>query len=262
MNLNMQTLIDSYAHWLYVSGASADTIRHRTQTVKRLQVAGIDPLECSPMELIGWLAGFRNAATRHAYRAAIRTFYRWAVEFGQVEVDPSVKVPRVKVPRGTPHPISDAGLALLLASAHRQDLPLIQLMAYCGLRGNEAANVRPEDFGQRGGRWWLRITAPKGGGEQVVPVPSWLAGVRQHFPIGVSANRAICRVSAAIKAVEPSATPHSLRHWYATTALRQSGNVRIVQELLRHKSLSSTQIYTQVAESDVSAVAEGLPHVA
>lgn len=262
MNTNMQTITDSYAHWLYVSGASADTIRHRTQTMQRLQSAGIDPLECSPLDLIRWLASFPQASTRHSYRSALRTFYRWAVEFGQVGDDPTVKIPRVKVPRGAPHPISDAGLALLLATAPRKDLPLIQLMAYCGLRGNEAAHVQPDDFGQNGAQWWLRITSPKGGGEQSVPLPSWLASIRVNFPIGITANRAIHRVSDAIKAVEPSATPHSLRHWYATTALRQSGNVRIVQELLRHKSLSSTQIYTQVAESDVSAVAEGLPHVA
>lgn len=262
MNTNMQTITDAFAHWLYVSGASPETIRHRTQTMKRLQSAGIDPLECSPIELISWLASFPQASTRHSYRAALRTFYRWAVEFGQVEDDPTVKIPRVKVPRGTPHPISDAGLSLLLATAPRKDLPMIQLMAFCGLRANEAAHVQPEDFAMRGGNWWLTITAPKGGGEQTVPVPSWLAGIRVHFPIGITAGRAIHRVSQAIKAVEPTASPHSLRHWYATTALRQSGNVRVVQELLRHKSLSSTQIYTQVAESDVAAVAEGLPHVA
>ena len=57
-------------------------------------------------------------------------------------------------------------------------------------------------------------------------------------------------------------TPHSLRHWYATTALRGCGNVRIVQELLRHKSLSSTQIYTQVSEREAADVADRLPHVA
>lgn len=262
MNTNMQTITDSYAGWLFVSGASADTIRHRTQILTRLAAAGIDPLECSAMQLITWLAGFDSPATRHSYRSALQTFYRWAVEFAARADDPSVKIPRVKVPIGTPHPISDVGLARLLDTLTGEDRALVLLMAYCGLRGAEAARVDGQDFTCNGGQWRLRIMQAKGGGEQSVPVPSWLAPIRFQFPIRHSRSYAIHRVSVAIKKVEPAATPHSLRHWYATTALRQSGNVRVVQELLRHKSLSSTQIYTEVTDAQAAAVADGLPHVA
>lgn len=262
MNTNMQTITDSYAAYLYVSGASPATIRHRTQTIKRLCAAGLNPLECSASDLIRWLARFPSPATRHSYRSALRTFYTWAVMFAQVDKDPTVMIPKVKVPRTMPRPVSDRTLARLLDLATGETRAVVSLMAYCGLRGAEACNVSARDFYRSGDVWRLRVTKPKGGGTQTVPVPSWLVErTRDHFPIVASYETMIHRISYLLASIEPGATPHSLRHWYATTALNQSGNVRIVQELLRHKSLSSTQIYTQVTNSDASAVAEELPHI-
>lgn len=262
MNTNMQTITDSFAAYLYVSGASPATIRHRTQTIKRLCASGLNPLECSASDLIGWLARFPSPATRHSYRSALRAFYTWAVMFSQVEKDPSLMIPKVKVPRTLPRPVADKTLAALLDLATGETRAVVSLMAYCGLRGAEACNVQARDFYRSGDAWRLRITKPKGGGTQTVPVPSWLVErTRDYFPIGASYETMIHRISYLLASIEPGATPHSLRHWYATTALHQSGNVRIVQELLRHKSLSSTQIYTQVTNSDASAVAEELPHI-
>ena len=261
MNTNMHTSLDSYANHLFVSGASADTIRHRTGVMRRISEAGIDPLTCTASDLINYLARFRSPATRASYRAAIRAFYAWAVDFTDVADDPSAKIPKVKVPRTAPRPISDGGLAALIEHTHGGTRAVVILMAYCGLRGSEATNVLYSDFYQSGESWRLRITKPKGGGMQTVPVPTWVAvHTRRAFPIHGSYDAMITRIARLLKSIEPGATPHSLRHWYATTALRQSGNVRIVQELLRHKSLSSTQIYTQVTEADGSAVVEELPH--
>ena len=75
MNTNMHTILDSYANHLFVSGASADTIRHRTGVMRRISEAGIDPLTCTASDLINDLARFRSPATRASYRAAIRAFY-------------------------------------------------------------------------------------------------------------------------------------------------------------------------------------------
>lgn len=261
MTTNMEPIIESFAAYLRVAGASSETIRHRVGTIRRLIASGIDPATCTASDLIQWLSGFHSPATRASYRAAIRTFYHFANEFGEVEIDPSAKIPRIKVPRTSPRPISDEGLAALLAASHDDTRAVVLLMAYCGLRGSEACAVEPGDFYRSGESWRLRITNPKGGGVQVVPVPTWVAElVHRRFPINCGYTAMMMRVTRLIKLIEPGATPHSLRHWYATTALRQSGNVRIVQELLRHKSLASTQIYTQVTDADSSAVAEGLPH--
>ncbi len=263
MNRNMETIIARYRAYLFVSGFSKQTIRHRVGTVRRLDGAGVNLMTATSADLICYLSEFECAATRASYRAAICSFYHWAVTFGELANDPSAKIPKVKVPRTLPRPISDEGLAAVISATHGDVQAVVILMAYCGLRGSEACAVTPDDFQLSGGSWRLRVTNPKGGGEQVVAVPTWVAEqVRERFPTRYQYGTTMRIVSNIIQLIEPTATPHSLRHWYATTALRQCSNVRVVQEMLRHKSLASTQIYTLVTESDSSAVAELLPHVA
>lgn len=254
------TMIANYAAWLRVSGASIDTISHRAGVIRRLP---FDPLTATSLDLIGWLATFDNPATRSSYRAALRTFYRWATEFDLIDTDPSTRIPRVKVPPTSPRPISDTSLTALLATLTGEHRAVALLMAYCGLRGSEAARVTPADFYTVGGHWRLTVTHPKGGGVQSVPIPAWVMdAVSPWLPVGLSHRAIISTIARRLQQIEPGATPHSLRHWYATTTLRDCGNVRIVQELLRHKSLASTQIYTQVSEVEAASVADRLPHVA
>lgn len=260
MNTDMDVILNVYRDWLVVSGFSTATIRHRLKVIRLLPNVGIDPLNTSSLELLSWLATYTNQETKHSYRSALRTFYTWATDYDVLSDDPSAKLPKVKVSRGTPHPISDDGLRQLIEITRGQTRAVVLVMAYCGLRGSEACGLKPADFERDGAGWRVRIRQPKGGGEQVVPVPMWVADeVREFFPTDVQHGQMVKRISAALRLVEPGATPHSLRHWYATTALRRSGNVRIVQELMRHKSLASTQIYTQVSSTDTSAVAEMLP---
>ncbi len=255
-------VLTDYSNYLLVTGASPDTIRHRVETIRRMS-STVDPLTATPRDLVNYLATFDNAATRSSYRAALRTFYRWAVDFAIVSLNPSVNLPRVKVPSTQPRPISDAGLAALLERLDEPERAVALLMAYCGLRGAEACRVCCTDFYRAGTHWRVAITHPKGGGVQSVPVPDWVVEqALDQFPLVRSHSATITRISRELRRVEPGATPHSLRHWYATTALRGCGNVRIVQELLRHKSLSSTQIYTQVSEREAADVADHLPHVA
>lgn len=263
MKVNVSTVMDSYAHFLFVSGASANTIRHRIGTIRRVADAGIDPLRADPLDLVSWLAGFESAATRHSYRSALRSFFQWAVDFSVLADDPSSKLPKVKVPPTFPRPVQDSTLASLVAATTNGTRAVVLLMAYCGLRGSEACNVRPDDFSCVEECWWLRVTKPKGGGVQAVPVPRWIeVQVRDCFPLVASYQATIKRISRLLDSIEPGATPHALRHWYATNALRSSHNVRAVQEMMRHKSLASTQIYTAVSSSELSAAAESLPRIA
>lgn len=263
MNVSMETIIARYRAYLFVSGVSKQTIRHRVGTVKRMDKGGIDLMSATSADLICYLSEFECAATRASYRAAICSFYHWAITFGELTDDPSAKIPKVKVPRTLPRPISDEGLAAVIAATHDDVQAVVILMAYCGLRGSEACAVTPDDFHISGGSWRLRVTNPKGGGEQVVAVPTWVAEqVRERFPTRYQYGTTMRIISNIIQLIEPTATPHSLRHWFGTELRRAGVDMRTVQKLMRHANLSTTAQYTAVNDVEMSEAINLLPSVA
>lgn len=253
--------IAHFARYLKVAGASENTIRHRCSVIRRL---GCDPLTASPGHLLGFLAQYDSPATRKSYRGALRCFYGWAADNQLVDADPSARLPRITVPRGTPRPVTDEALARLIRMAPDDTMrAVILVMAYCGLRGKEAAGLHRDDFVcDSDGVWRLRVVG-KGGHAQVVPCPEHVAArARDHFPLPYGLTPMRSRLTRLFVRAGVPGTPHCLRHWYATTALRVCGNVRVVQSMMRHRSLSSTQIYTEVADAETAAVAVALPRIA
>lgn len=144
-----------------------------------------------------------------------------------------------------------------------RDTALVILLYGCGLRVSEALSLTPRDFG-RGDSFRIK---GKGGRERIVPV---LKVVRQAvetyletFPRplpedeplfrgirgGPMGSRAVQKLVASLRGplgLSETATPHALRHSFATHLLNNGGDLRSIQKLLGHASLSTTQIYTEV----------------
>lgn len=230
-----------------------------------------------PADLRGFLANRRRegagARTLGRSLAGLRSFLRHLEKAGLVNASGARAVRSPKQPKSLPKPLSDIQ-ALNLASVDGQlaDEPWIALrnsavftLLYgCGLRISEALALTRHDFPQGAGS--LRITG-KGGKTRIVPLLAAAASAVDRYlaecPHPVSPDRPffvglrggplqpaiIQREMAKMRSafsLPDNATPHALRHSFATHLLAGGGDLRSIQELLGHASLSTTQIYTGV----------------
>ncbi|CQD13989.1 integrase [Corynebacterium sp. HMSC077D10] len=253
------SVVELFADELRAIGRSEGTISVRTSHVRRvLQYVGkpLDAIEHG--DLIAWLAsGEWGAYARSSARSSLRQFFAWAQKAGYTLSDPAADIPAVRRPRGVPRPMPDAYIVDALrdpkldARAHLA----IELMSMCGLRRAECARVRAGDVEPVGQGWQLRVEG-KGGHVRVVPCPPHLAQrIRRAggwlFPGAVDGHISPAWLGKLVSRVlHGGYSPHKLRHRFGSVAYERSHDLRAVQELLGHASLSTTQVY--VASTDAS----------
>jgi integrase/recombinase XerD len=212
--------------------------------------------------------------------AAVRMLHRFMAEEGGRPDDPSADVEGVRVPAGIPHPLSEDEVRQLLESvtgsdpAACRDRALLEFLYATGARISEACGLSLADI-DRDHRV-VRLFG-KGAKERVVPfgrtaaaaMDEWLRGGREHMePVrwarrddqeAVFLNTRGARLSrqAAWAVVHKygertglaaKLSPHVLRHSCATHLLDHGADLRIVQEMLGHASISTTQVYTKVSQ--------------
>jgi integrase/recombinase XerD len=260
-------LLDNYREWLVASGASADTVKARVQAARRLLAAGAteDPCKLTPQHVVRVLA-------RVQARWSKATYYNHAVNFAAycafagLRTDFLVGIVKPRVPKGQPRPIDVAEFRRALVLAPPDALMMFLLAAYVGLRVHEIAKVRGEDV-----RDGSLFTVGKGEKDAYVPLHPVLARHAEGFPTegwwfpNVAGTGPIGRATVwrhmhrVLKEVGSKATPHQVRHLYGTSLVLSGADLRTTQELLRHSSLSSTQIYTLVGDDRKTAAIAMLP---
>ena len=229
-----------------------------------------------------------SPATLGRKLASLRTFFRYLVREGARAADPSVGIPSPRLPRSLPKPLGVDDCAVLMAGprgpcveaspALLRDAAMAELLYGAGLRVGElvALDVRDVDLQRGEVRVW-----GKGGKERVVPLPAaaraalraWLEprrhpGVlgeplfislrtRRGTParrLGARDVRRRLRHRAEVAGIPGPVHPHRLRHSYATHLLDMGADLRAIQELLGHASLSTTQKYTAVSAAHLLEV--------
>lgn len=221
--------------------------------------------------------GARSLARR---QSAVRSFLRWMSDREGYDLSAALAARSPKYARSLPRPLTpdQAQEALDMVSVGHdtpwvaaRDAAVMTLLWGCGLRISEALGLNGSDWPFRDG---LTITG-KGGKQRNVPmlpvardaVAAYLAqcpwpmapdrplfrGVRGGRLGGDQIAGALRRARAAL-GLPPSATPHALRHSFATHLLAAGGDLRTIQELLGHSSLSTTQVYTGVDDAHLMAV--------
>ncbi|MEP7112718.1 MAG: site-specific tyrosine recombinase XerD [Ilumatobacteraceae bacterium] len=213
--------------------------------------------------------------------AAIRMLHRFLAEEGVRRDDPSADIEGIRVPAGIPHPLSEAEvLSLLAAPATNEpvglrDRALLEFLYATGARISEACGLSLGDFDYE--EQLVRLFG-KGSKERIVPygrhaaaaLAEWLGPsgrahmqpqrwARRGDAEAVFLNMRGARLSrqaawAMVKkygdriGIGHKLSPHVLRHSCATHLLDHGADLRIVQELLGHASISTTQVYTRVSQ--------------
>jgi integrase/recombinase XerC len=252
-----------------------------------------DLAEISPADLRAYLAFRRQGARPLSPRSlsqslsSIRSFHRWLDRRCGVANDALALVRGPRVKPGAPRPVSEDQARGLIGEAEMdpdrenweaaRDVALLTLLYGCGLRISEALSLRRADAPLGSS---LRILG-KGSKTRIVPV---LAAVREaidaylaELPFGLAPDEPLFRAKrggpfsprhaqALMQGLRgrlglpASATPHALRHSFATHLLGAGADLRSIQELLGHASLSTTQRYTAVdAQALLSSYARAHP---
>ena len=203
-----------------------------------------------------------SAGTRRTERGALTAFYTFLHDEGLRADNPATKLPVVRVPKGKPRPFSPEQIdAMLTSGAYARTRAMILLGYYQGFRVSSIARVhgRDIDLSER-----TIATVVKGGKVTRLPLHDVIAelslsmprddywfparggGTGHIRPSSVTNLITIAKKRAGID--DPKLTPHSLRHAFGSDLVEQGVDIRVIQELLVHEHLSTTQIYTQVSE--------------
>lgn len=164
------TLEIRYRNFLTLAGFRPRTVTDRVRVLQAFASFTAKPLtQATRDDVEAFLARPLAAESRRCYRSHLRAFYKWLVDEDAVSEDPTEKVPAIRVPRGTPRPISDPDLAYALENAGPRMRAWLLLMSLAGLRACEVAALTPQDLirSETGTLLFLRET--KGGGTATVP---------------------------------------------------------------------------------------------
>jgi integrase/recombinase XerD len=219
----------------------------------------------------------------------VRTFHRFCAEEGRATHDPAARVAPPRRPVGLPKALTEAEVTTLLDAVvgaepvHRRDRALLEVLYGTGVRISEACGLSLPDVDLAGG---IARVLGKGSKERVVPLgraaraalAEWLApGGRDAMEPARWARRgdadavfldrrggrlsrqaawAVVTTYGGRVGLGARLTPHVLRHSCATHMIEHGADIRIVQELLGHASVSTTQIYTRVSPERLRLVFE------
>jgi integrase/recombinase XerC len=214
--------------------------------------------------------------------SAVRTFFRYLLDEQFVEVDPTTFLRLAKERRKLPRALSSAEIGRLLNApvgnefVAVRDRAALELLYSAGLRNAELIGLAVGDVDLKEG---LARVLGKGRRERLAVVGSHaVRAVQDYLPVRAEkakakakdrlflnhlgtalTSRSLCRMLERylVRADLPSGTtPHSLRHTFATHLLEGGASIREVQDLLGHKHLSSTQIYTHLSPEHLRKVYE------
>jgi integrase/recombinase XerC len=287
----LESQIGRYLGELARTSASPHSIRayesDLTQFLAYLSPPDLDPPAPRDVDLLilrEWLAALYrdqlDAASIRRKLAAVRSFFRFMLREGVVDINVAKLVRTPKAPKKLPEVMTAEQANTLLDGvaagklerpSPARDRALFEVLYGCGIRVSELAGLNLEDIDRSQG--WLLVRG-KGRKERQVPLPRkaaealerWLGErpVVRDEPAVFLNHRGVRLTTRGISGIvklystylsgDPSIHPHSFRHAYATHLLADGADLRAIQELLGHARLSTTQKYTQVSLTDLMAV--------
>lgn len=238
-----------------------------------------DPRRIDTLLLREWLGSLEGPARRTLARkqSSLRGFFGWLARTGRTEGSAAASLRTPRRGRPLPHVLDEAAVGRLLAAPQGDELPalrdraLLEVLYSAGLRVGECAGLRLGDVDLEAGTVSVTGKGKKQrlgllGGPAREALVAWLParrtlaeskgrGAVEHVflnrrdggPLTARSMRRIVVARAREAGLPQDVSPHTLRHSFATHLLDRGADLRVVQELLGHESLSTTQIYTHVS---------------
>jgi integrase/recombinase XerC len=287
----LELAVGAFLDDLRRSSASVHTVRNYAadlrQFVGYFTRGGLTPPEPAQVDqllLREWLAGLHeqnlSKPTIRRKLAAVRSLFDHCLRQGLVQINRAkllstpkmpMKLPEVPTEQQANTLIDGVAAGKLERPFPQRDLAIFEILYGCGLRVSELSGMNLDDIDLSEG--WVRVRG-KRRKERQVPIPGkalavlreWIA--QRHAKQGEPAVftnhhggrltdrgvRGILKLYAIALSGDSSLHPHSLRHAYATHLLSAGADLRAIQELLGHASLSTTQKYTQLSLFDLMRI--------
>lgn len=272
-------LIEDYNYYLTMERAmSQNTVASYCSDVKRFMDSYQGRIENADSEDIEQYIGSRKDLTARSQArviSSLRSFYDWLVQEGVITDNPCDNVDAPKIGRNIPDVLSEEEVSRLMDIVDTstwfglRDRAILEVMYGCGLRVSEAVNLKISGLFLEEG--FIRIIG-KGNKERLIPIgdlaiealltymearilPADRASEdivflnRYGRPLSRISMFKTIRSLAQLAGIRRDISPHIFRHSFATHLIEHGADLRVVQEMLGHEDISTTEIYTHVDSS-------------
>ncbi len=207
--------------------------------------------------------------------ASIRGFFKWLCANEMCKFDPTLTIERPKIPQRLPKVMTISEIEeILRENLSKTEKVIVELLYGCGLRVSELTNLKINNFDLSA----KYLTAfGKGSKERIIPIGKMaIKAIKEYLPFRdfllkkfrldtkvllINANgKNMTRQEVYIfihelgKKIHKNISPHTLRHSYATHLLENGADLRVVQELLGHSDVATTQLYTHISKKRLKDV--------
>lgn len=252
-------MLSKWRTWQFAQSLSARTVNERIATVRRMsEWCRVEPEQAQVEDIVTWLAegGSWSANTRWTYYTTLNAWFHWLQKLDYRTDNPMAKIDPPKRSKGTPHPTTNEGVQRLLKQrTRRRTRAMVLLATFQGFRAHEIAKVKGEDFDLVART--VTVTG-KGGFTATLPLHHLVLEIAYQMPRrgywfpgvdrGHQRRESVCgTIKEAMVRAGVAGSAHWLRHWFGTALLEAGVDLRVVQTLMRHQNLATTEIYTKVS---------------
>ena len=269
-------------HLLLEKGLSTNTLNAYVHDVERLfaylEEQDIHPLDVKLEDLESYLASLHDKHIQPRSQArmlsGIRSLYRYLVLDGHIEADPTLLLESPKMGLKLPEVLSVEEIDSLIAAIDlskregQRNRAIIETLYSCGLRVSEACNLKLSDLYLQEG--FIKVEG-KGSKQRLVPISeraiaeimTYLTdraeidikpGHEDYLFVSAHFRKAMSRITmfhiikelAELAGIKKTISPHTLRHSFATHLLEGGANLRVIQSMLGHEDIGTTEIYTHI----------------
>lgn len=239
-----------------------------------------DILESDTEDLEKYLKHIKNfESTTVAHKiTSIKSYFNYNIKRGIVSVNPADKVSRPKLTKHLPEYLTEEEVGKLLdvevkSPYDYRNKTILELLYSSGIRISELVNIKTPNYDSE--ECLIRIMG-KGSKERIVPLGDYAVNImndymnnyrplinKKHTDYVFINNRGdkisrqfifkVIKKEALKKGIKKDISPHTLRHTFATHLLKNGADLRIIQELLGHENISTTQIYTHVTNNKLKS---------